>query len=83
MITGVEILTYELMSRGFIDLKRLILFSYGFMPLLIPMGIVIIVFKYEIRFKNAIMAGSVLNDVCLDYIYHPPSYFGSCNIFYY
>ena len=59
-ITGFEILPIERVNRGFVNIDRNFLASYGLMSLLIPMGAVLIVFKSDLKLKKLIIIGFVL-----------------------
>ena len=48
------------MDRSFVDTQRLLMENYGLMPLLIPMGAVILIFKFDIKYKKAILIAFVL-----------------------
>lgn len=54
-VTGIDILPLMKTSRGFIKIDRIFLFSYGLMPLLIPMGAIILTFKIDISWKRFII----------------------------
>jgi len=58
--SGFEILPVEEMNRVFVETKRLLMMNYGLMPILIPMGIVILIFKFDIRFDKIIVIGFFL-----------------------
>lgn len=60
VITGIKILPTVTMSRDFINTTRLLMDGYGLMPILIPMGIVLLIFKFDINYKNIIIIGFVL-----------------------
>lgn len=55
LVTGIEILPIMKADRGFIKIDRLFLFSYGLMPLLIPMGSIMLSFKMNITWKRFII----------------------------
>ncbi len=56
IITGIEILPLDTLNRGFTKTKRIFLKSYGYMPLLIPIGAVVIVFfKKKFAWKNIVL----------------------------
>lgn len=56
LITGIEILPIDTLNRSFTNAQRIFLRSYGFMPLLIPIGAVVIVFfKYKFKWKTIIL----------------------------
>ena len=57
---GIEILPVLSMTRGFVDVDRIFLINYGLMPLLIPMGIVVIAFKLKLKWRQLILIGFVL-----------------------
>lgn len=57
VVTGIEILPVEKLDRHFVKIDRIFLSSYGLMPLLIYMGIVVIVFKINIKWKKFILIG--------------------------
>ena len=60
LITNFEILTTTAASRGFIDLNRIMLLSYGLMPFFTALGVVYIIFKYRGRFSFHILLGFIL-----------------------
>lgn len=56
IVTGIEILPLYELNRSFTDTKRIFLYSYGHMPLLIPIGAVVIVFlKDNFNWKKIIL----------------------------
>lgn len=55
VVTGVEILPILQIDRHYVSINRLILTSYGLMPVLIPMGIVLITFKIDMKNRNFYM----------------------------
>lgn len=59
ILTGIEILPYIQISRGFVEIDRNLLLSYGFMPFLIPIGTVLIVFKFNIKYRKILIIGAV------------------------
>ncbi len=63
IITKVNILPIDLMSRFFVKINRHMMIHYGLMPLLIPLGAVIIVFKLNIKFRNLILIGFALMSI--------------------
>lgn len=52
VVTGVEILPFYQFDRHYVTINRLVLTSYGLMPVLIPMGVVLITFKINIKNRN-------------------------------
>lgn len=54
VVTGIDILPIAKASRGFIKIDRIFLDEYGLMPLLIPIGAVIIAFKINIKWRKVI-----------------------------
>lgn len=60
IFTGADLIPIERANRGFVNIDRIFMKEYGIMPLLIPMGVVIITFKNTIKFKNLILIGSGL-----------------------
>src|ERR1035438_5738264 len=63
IITGAVILPIDLENRGFVNIKKNLMFSYGLMPLLIPLGVIASVFKLRIRNKNLILIGFTLMSI--------------------
>lgn len=57
LITGIEILPIAKANRGFVNLDRIFLETYGLMPILIPMGVIMIAFKINIKWKKIIIIG--------------------------
>lgn len=55
-----ELLPIRTMDRSFVDTQRLLMKSYGLMPLLIPLGAVFFMFKFDINYKKAIITSFVL-----------------------
>lgn len=62
LFTGFIIIPYETYTRGFIEAERKLMLSYGFLPFLIPLGVVFIVFKYNEnkKLKKLILIAFVL-----------------------
>lgn len=60
IVTGVEILPINEYRRNFTTLRRMFMPSYGLLPVLIPMGVVILVFKFELKYKKQIIIGFFL-----------------------
>lgn len=60
LLIGVDILPVNRVDRRFIETKRLALSHYGIMHILIPMGVVALIFKMNIKFKRLIIIGFVL-----------------------
>lgn len=60
IVTGLEILPVLNIRRNFTTLQRKFMVSYGLMPLLISMGISMLVFKFNTKYKKHIIAGFVL-----------------------
>ena len=52
IVTGIEILPIYQFDRHYVSINRLVLTSYGLMPILIPMGVILITFKIEMKNKN-------------------------------
>ena len=57
LFTGIEILPIARVNRGFINIDRIVLDSYGLMLLLIPMGTVVLTFKINFKGKKYILIG--------------------------
>ena len=57
LTTGIEILPITKFDRHFIKVERVFLDSYGLMPILIPIGVILIVFKIKINLRIFILAG--------------------------
>lgn len=57
IVTGFEILPVQKANRGFINISRMFLTEYGLMPLLIPMGAVVIGFKIDIKWRKIVLIG--------------------------
>lgn len=60
ILAGIDILPVTSMNRSFIDTQRLMMGNYGLMPILIPMGAVLFVFKFDIKYRKPIFIGFVL-----------------------
>jgi len=60
VLLGVDILPAEISDRGFVSINRLIMISYGLMPLLIPMGVVMLTFNFKVENKTLILIASLL-----------------------
>lgn len=57
LVTGIEILPIAKANRGFVNIDRIFLDTYGIMPFLIPMGVIVISFKTDIKLKRIILTG--------------------------
>lgn len=57
LIIKVNILPVFSLNRGFIDIDRNLMLSDGLIPLLIPLGVTIFVFRLNIKFKYIILLG--------------------------
>lgn len=55
-----ELLPIRTMNRSFVDTQRLLMENYGLMPLLIPLGAVLLIFKFDVKYKKAIILAFVL-----------------------
>ncbi len=60
ILLNIEILPLMIIDRGFIDINRNLLLSYGFMPILLPVGVVIIIFKLNIKYQKMLLVGAVM-----------------------
>ena len=60
VVTSLDILPVLDVRRNFTILKRKFMVDYGLMPLLIPMGVIILVFKFSVKYRMHIIAGFVL-----------------------
>lgn len=60
IVTGLDILPVLDFRRNFTTLQRKFMVDYGLMPLLIPMGIIMLIFKFGIKYKKHIIAGFIL-----------------------
>ena len=60
IVTGFEILPVLNIRRSFTTLPRKFMVDYGLMPLLIPLGAIMLVFKFNIKYRKHIIAGFVL-----------------------
>lgn len=60
LIIGTEILPYVKFSRGFVEIDRNYLHSYGLMPFLIPLGIVFLIFYNRNKTKYWAIIGFAL-----------------------
>lgn len=58
--TGIDILQVRTMDRSFIATKRLLMTDFGIMTLLVPMGVVVMIFKFNFKLKKIIILTSVL-----------------------
>ena len=63
LIIKINILPINFMNRGYIDIDRNLMISEGLMPLLIPLGVVIIVFKLKFNLRNLILIGFILMSI--------------------
>lgn len=52
VVTGVEILQFYQFDRHYVTINRLILTSYGLMPIIIPLGVILVTFNIKIRHKQ-------------------------------
>ena len=59
-LTSIDILPVKTMNRSFIDTQRLLMENYGLMPILIPMGAVLFIFKFDIKHRKIIFIGFIL-----------------------
>ncbi|MDN3643378.1 hypothetical protein QWY87_11750 [Lutimonas halocynthiae] len=59
-MSGIEILPIKTMDRSFVDTQRLLMVNYGLLPLLIPMGAIVFMFKFKIKYKKLILIAFVL-----------------------
>jgi O-antigen ligase len=57
VFTGLDILPIKELDRKFIAIKRMIMEDYGLMFLLIPMGVISIVYKFKIKNNKWIILG--------------------------
>ena len=63
---GVDIIPYDEVNRGFVDVKRIFLKSYGNFFLLVPMGFTILVFlKNKFKWKKYIMFAFFLTAIVI------------------
>lgn len=60
ILSGIDILPLRTMDRNFIQISRLLMVSYGLLPILIPMGIIILSTKFKFKWKNAVLFSSLL-----------------------
>ncbi len=61
VFTGLDIIPIRTMDRKFIETKRLLMLDYGLMPILTTMAVVVIIFKFEIKYRKLIlMAGALM-----------------------
>lgn len=60
IVTGIEILPIDEYRRNFTTLKRMFMPSYGLLPVLIPMGVVVLIFKFDFKYKKQIFLGFLL-----------------------
>jgi len=60
LATNFDILAQTVKPRGFIDLDRHLLLSYGLMPIFTPLGVAFFVFKYKGKFYIQIILGFIL-----------------------
>lgn len=59
-ITKINILPVNIMNRKFVNIDRNLMISEGLMPLLIPLGIVLAVFKIKTKYYLLIITGFIL-----------------------
>ncbi len=60
IVTSIEILPVLDIRRAFTTLPRKFMVSYGLMDYLIPMGAVMLIFKFKIKYRKLIIAGFIL-----------------------
>ena len=60
VLTNTNILPRSLVNRGFVNINRNLMYSEGLMPILVPLGVVTIVFKLKIKHKKLILIGFAL-----------------------
>jgi hypothetical protein len=60
VITKINILPIGLINRGFVNINRNMMVSEGIMPLLVPLGVIVIVFNLRIKFRKVILTGFAL-----------------------
>ena len=58
--TGFDLLLKSVEERGFIDLNRHLLLSYGLMPFFTPLGIAVLLFQYKGDYYRHILVGLIL-----------------------
>ena len=63
VVTKLHILQIGLVNRGFVNINRNLMQSQGIMPLLIPLGVVVIVFNLRIKYRNLILIGFTLMSI--------------------
>ena len=59
-ITKIDLLPKKIASRIFIQFDRNLMVNYRFLPLLVPMGITLLVFRLKLKYKYTIITGLVL-----------------------
>lgn len=60
VVFGIEILPVVKMNRHYTETSRLFLVSYGLMPILIPMGVVVLIYNFKIASEKIIIFSSFL-----------------------
>ena len=56
----IDILPVHIMERGFIKADRLMMVNYGLMSILIPMGVVMLVYRFKIKYRQIIFICALL-----------------------
>jgi len=60
VINHLEILPYANENREFIDISRYLLLSYGLMPLLVPIGVILVVYKFNIEYRKVLLTAAIM-----------------------
>ena len=55
MLFSFNFLPVYSINRGFVDIYRNLMVSDGFIPLLLPLGVTVLIFKFKIRLRNLIL----------------------------
>lgn len=62
-ITGLDILPLVEKSRGFISLNRNMLLSYGLIPIFTAIGVILLIFKFETKYKKLFIVGFLMINI--------------------
>ena len=63
VVTKINILPIGLVNRGFVNINRNLMVSEGMMPLLVPLGVVVLVFKIRIKYRGLILTAFALMSI--------------------
>lgn len=63
LITGIDVIPREETARGFISLNRNMLLFYGLMPLFTAIGVILLIFKFETKYKKLFIVGFLMINI--------------------